>query len=318
MSGIATKPGPAAVTKPARPISTPRADSGRAAPAWVAIGLVGAAFGALFFRWLYTQARISIDALDDWGHAFVIPFVSIYFIHLHWKQLRAARVSTFWPGLAPFVLGVVCYFFFVVGVPNHMLQGFSLVLAIAGAVLLLLGPAPFRYLFIPVSLLVFCVQVSPQIMDRITFQLQLVASKGAEFMLAILGGLSGFVVVREGNTLEVIRGSVSNKLNVAEACSGMRMVIAFIALAVIISLLQCRHWWQRAALLLLAVPVAVFLNIVRVTVLGLLSLLDMHLSQGSMHMVIGMLLLVPGLFLFLAIVWALNKAVMDEERAAAA
>lgn len=305
------------VTKPARPVSkpTPVPAGARAeipSHVWVGVGLVGAGLTALFFRWLWTQHKLSWDALDDWGHVYVMPLISVYLIRQSWKGLVASRPTTFWPALAPFLLGIVSYFFFVVGVMNHMLQGFSLVLTVTSAVLLLLGPGPFRYLFLPCALLVFCVQVSPQIMTRFTFQLQLVASRGAEILLAMLGTAMDFVVTREGNTLEVIGSGAPSKLNVAEACSGMRMVIAFLALAVIVGLLSCRHWWQRTALVLLALPVAILLNVVRVTVLGLLSLLDMHLSQGNIHMLIGMALLVPGLFLFLGVVWALNKAVVDE------
>jgi exosortase len=286
----------------------------RAAPTtrtWIALGFVGVLFVGLFFRWLWTQHKLSWDALDDWGHVYLIPFVSWYLIRQNWRELLQARMGTFWPGLAPFVLGIVSYFFFVVGVPNHMSQGFALILTLAGATLLLLGPGAFRYLFLPIAFLVFSVQISPQIMATVTFQLQLIASKGAEVLLAVIGSMAGFAVTRDGNLLEVIGSGPPQRLNVAEACSGMRMVIAFLALAAIVAVFSCRYWWQRGAIMLLAMPVAVLLNVIRVAVLGLLTLVNVHLAQGNAHMLIGMVLLVPGLFLFLGAVWALNHAVAD-------
>ncbi|MFN9992936.1 MAG: archaeosortase/exosortase family protein, partial [Phycisphaerales bacterium] len=103
-------------------------------------------------------------------------------------------------------------------------------------------------------------------------------------------------------------------LNVAEQCSGMRMVVAFLALSAVMSL-QNRFWWQRIALILLATPVAVFLNVIRVGVLGLASLYSRGLATGDAHMLIGTLLLVPGLFLFLACSWSLEKMIVDEKGA---
>jgi exosortase/archaeosortase family protein len=90
------------------------------------------------------------------------------------------------------------------------------------------------------------------------------------------------------------------------------MVVAFYALAAAVGVMGCRHWWQRIALLLMAGPVAIFMNVVRVTVLGLLSLRDPNLAAGDAHMMIGTLLLVPSLALFLAVVWTLNRLVEDE------
>jgi exosortase/archaeosortase family protein len=64
--------------------------------------------------------------------------------------------------------------------------------------------------------------------------------------------------------------------------------------------------------------VALVLNIARVSVLGLLTLSDPELSKGGAHKVIGTILLVPGLGLFLLVVWALNRAVRAEPRGAGA
>ncbi|MFZ4428788.1 MAG: exosortase/archaeosortase family protein [Phycisphaerales bacterium] len=268
------------------------------------------AFTAMFFRWMLKQHDHSWGSLEDWGHAYVMPFLAGYLIWLKRAEIAAERVRPFWPGMAPFLLGLMSYLFFIVGVPNHMLQGAAMVLTLLGLALLVTGPLVFRHLFLPILFLLLAITISEQIMIKVTFQLQLIASKGAWLMLNIIGGIFGFLVDLEGNTLTV----AGAKLNVAEACSGMRMVVAFYALAAAVGVMGCRHWWQRIALLLLAAPVAIFMNVVRVTVLGLLSLRDPNLAAGDAHMMIGTLLLVPSLALFLAVVWTLNRLV-DDERA---
>lgn len=272
------------------------------------------AFVGVFWRWFFNQHQHSSGKLEDWGHAYAIPFISLYLVWMRRDELLKLPVRTFWPGLAPFLLGIVSYFFCVVGIKNHMLQGFSMILCLFGMLLLLLGPAMMRVLFLPIGFLGFGVTLAEKVMINITFQLQLVASQGAWILLSLLGPIFGYRVDVNGNTLEMLTNSGQTiPLNVAEACSGMRMVIAFIALGAAVALISCRHWWQRVALLLLAAPVAVFMNVIRVAVLGLLSLIDPQLAGGDFHMFIGTLLLIPGLGLFLAIVWALNKAVADPE-----
>lgn len=281
---------------------------GLSTSAWIMIAVLAAGIIGMYFRWFLKQHDYSWHALQDWGHAYVIPGLSIYLIWLKRAEIMAETIRPFWPALSTFLLGLMCYVFFIVGVPNHMFQGVALVLTLQSLSLFLLGPRIFRHLFLPIALLVFAVTISQQVMDNITFRLQLIASQGAWFVLSIFGGLFNFNVDLEGNTLTV----AGNKLNVAEACSGMRMVVSFFALAAAVSLLGCKHWWQRVALMLLAGPVAILMNIVRVAVLGLLSLYNMNLAAGEAHMMIGTLLLLPSLLLFMSVVWALNKIVDDE------
>ncbi len=280
--------------------------------ALVRTGLLALAFVLVFWRWFLKQGEHSWTAVDDWGHAFLVPLISGYLVYQRRHELAAMRPEVFWPALAPFALGILSYFFFVVGFPNHMFQGFALVLTLFGLVLLLVGPRMIGPLFLPIAYLGFGVTVAEMVMIELTFRLQLVASAGAWMVLNVVGWPFGFSCDLAGNTLNIITSNGSSvPLNVAEACSGMRMVVAFFALAVATALLACRHWWQRAALLVLAAPVAITVNIARVAVLGVLSLWDADLAAGQAHTLIGTLLLIPGLALFLLVVWVLNRSVRE-------
>jgi exosortase len=277
--------------------------------------LLGVGFLALYYRWLWTQGEMSVAAMQDWGHAFVIPFIGAYLIWRRREAIAATPVGVFWPASVPFLLGIVSYAYCIVNVRNHMLQGASLVLALGGLVLLLTGPRMLRHVFLPIAYLLLAITISESIMLSVTFGLQLIASQGAWLMLNLIGQPFGwFNTDIDGNTLEIITsaGEVL-PMNVAEACSGMRMVVAFYALAGAVALLATGEWWQRIALMLLAGPVAILMNMVRVTVLGLLMLIDPGLAAGDAHMLIGTLLLFPSLLLFLGIVWALNKIVGPPE-----
>lgn len=291
-----------------------RASSGSVPAGVYALGgLLLAAFIALFYRWMWKQGVLSVQLVEDWGHALAIPLISGWMV---WKQ-RAAIARTpirvFWPGLAPMLLGMVCYLFFVVGVPNHMLQGFSIVLTVFGVTLLLLGSAMMRHLFLPIAYLVFAVTLAERIMIEVTFQLKLIASYGAWVLLSATGPMIGYSVRLDGNMIEMIRfdGTIF-PMNVADACSGMRMVVAFVALGAAVALLGSTRWWQRTAVLLLTVPVAVLMNVLRVAVLGWLGFFNENLAGGEAHTVIGTILLLPSLLFFMLLVWALGRLVDDE------
>lgn len=270
----------------------------------------------VFHRWFSVQHFQSSNNVEDWGHSYVIPLISGFLVWRRRQELLASRFTVFWPAVAPFMLGIVCYVFFLVGLPNHMLQGASLLLTIGSAALLLTGPEAFRWLFLPIAFLAFGITISEKIMLEVTFPLQLLAAQGSYIVLAAIGavggwiGLGGFAVDVQGNVLTMLPpGRPEIPLNVAEACSGMRMVIAFIALGGAVALIGCKHWWQRGMLMLLAAPVALIMNVVRVAVLGLASLVDPELAAGDAHTIIGTLLLFPSLLLFMGLVWSLQKIV---------
>ena len=272
---------------------------------------LGVVFVFLFRRWFLYQTEVSWEHMEDWGHSFVIPLISCYLLWQARERIARTPVRVFWVALVPFLVGIHTYAYTLFMVSNTMLQGFSMILTLGSLVLLLTGPAMLRHVFLPIAYLILMVTIAEAIMLAVTFKLQLVASQGSWLMLNLIGEPFGwFTVDLDGNRLDILTSSGEvHPLNVAEACSGMRMVVAFYALAGAVALLGCAQWWQRIALILLAGPVAVLMNMVRVTVLGLLTLEDPNLAAGDAHTLIGTILLIPSLGLFILIVWILNKIV---------
>jgi exosortase len=315
MSTIVTNPSEPATAKAAARSSGPVAAMSPATILWLA--LLTIAFVALFHRWIYTQHLHSWDKINDWGHAYVVPLISLYMIWQRRGEIAAAPKFTFWPGLAPLLAGIACYMFFVVGYPNHMFQGFAVVMTLASLVLLVLGPAVLRLTIVPIAFLCLGVTISEMVMLKVTFPLQMMAAKGAYFILVIISEITSlfgyqFFVDITGQQIDITPPNGNTvPLNVAEACSGMRMVVAFIALGTAVALLSCKHWWQRIALVLLSMPVAIGMNVVRVAVLGVAALISPNFSAGDAHMLIGTLLLIPALFVFMGCQWVLERVVAE-------
>lgn len=292
--------------KPAR-AGTPRI-GGLLTPEEVALlAIQGLAFVALFHRFFLKQHAYSMDKPQDWGHAYVIPLISGFLVWRQRKEILACPRQTYWPALVPFLYGIMSYFYFVVAIPNHMLQGASVIITLFGLVLLNTGPAMMKFLFLPIAYLACGMTISEMVMNYITFPLQLIASRGGNLMLNMIGAVFGFHAEVNGNTIEVITSKTTSQLNIAEACSGLRMLIAFVALGCAVALISCRQWWQRISLIILAPVVALFMNIVRVAILGIGSIFDPNVAAGDAHMLIGTLLLVPSLMLFMGVVWVLNR-----------
>lgn len=261
------------------------------------------------FHWFFLQQHRFSWASADWQHAYFVPIISIYLLWQVRHQFAGLKPEIFWPGLIPLVMSIPCYMLFQLGsLSTHMGQGWSMLLALFGVLLLLLGPRMIRPILLPLAFLLFGITVAERVMIGVTFKLQGIAAYGGWAMLNLFGISTDIT----GNTLTVYHEGKKFPLNIAEACSGMRMVIAFAALGVAVALAGLKHWWQRLALIALSIPVAVGMNVVRVAVLGVVTLYDEELARGESHIFIGLIMMVVAFFIFMGAAWALGRIIKDD------
>jgi exosortase/archaeosortase family protein len=90
------------------------------------------------------------------------------------------------------------------------------------------------------------------------------------------------------------------------------MLVAFMALGVAMAYVSLPTLWQRVALVLLGIPIAIFVNVLRVASLGLLSMLDSEFAAGEFHHFIGLVWLVPAFLLYLFALWVLTNMVVQQ------
>ncbi len=271
-----------------------------------------------FWHFLSAQFLWAVTNPADWGHTLVIPLIAGWFVYLNRDALAAAMpFRTAWTGLLPVVLGLAIYMFCWLGPPtlrHHNLQGAGFSITLFGLVLLFFGWRAMRVLWFPLAYVcVFGQTISGKLMNYITFPLQDLTSRGAFVLLNIIGVDTD----RTGNILTVWDGGVEKSLNIAEACSGMRMLMAFLALGVAMAYTGFSRFWQRSLLIVLGVPIAILVNILRVVTLGLLSLYNTDFAAGEFHKLVGLLWLVPAFLMYLAISWTLRHMVVESHPAAA-
>jgi len=279
---------------------------------------IGAAVLGLTFVWVFadflaTQWRWAIRNPADWGHTLAIPLIAGYFVYLRREQLIARGARTTWFGFVPLILGVGWYLLCIVGpqtLAHHNLRGAGFGVALFGLVLLIFGWRAMAILWFPIVYLVaFGQTVSQRLMDLLTLKLQDYAAIGSHAVLNLIG----IDTDRSGNVLTVWSSGVPHPLNIAEACSGMRMLVAFLALGVAMAYTGLPRLWQRVALVALGIPVALAVNVLRVVTLGILSMWDMDFATGEFHNMIGLVWLIPAFLIYLGILWILRSLVVEED-----
>jgi len=162
-----------------------------------------------------------------------------------------------------------------------------------GLLLVVGGTKLVRALAFPLLLLPFMIPIPAVIYNQITFPLQLFASRVAETVL----GWLGIPVLRDGNILEL----ASQKLSVAEACSGIRSLLSLSFLSLVYSYFFDKRIWMRWVLLVCTIPIAILANSGRVTITGILSEYDAELAHGFFHSLEGWIIFVIALAMLIAL-----------------
>ena len=269
----------------------------------------------LYWHFLSSQLRHAFRHQADWGHTLVIPFIAGYFVYLKRENLLAAPFKTTWIGLVPIILGSGWYMFCWLGpqaIRHHNLQAVGLAAALFGIVLLFCGFRAMKILWFPLLYLcVFGQMISDRLIQYVTFPMQDITAIGSHYFLNLIAIDND----RSGNLLKIWNDGDMIPLNIVEACSGMRMLMAFLALGVAMAYTGLKHIWQQVLLVLLGVPTAIFVNILRVATLAVLSIYDSNLAVGEFHTFIGLLWLVPAFLLYIGIMWLLKKLMVEEELA---
>jgi len=131
----------------------------------------------------------------------------------------------------------------------------------------------------PLSTLILMIAPPTFVFERLTLNLQLLASRLGESCLDLLG----YSVMREGNILEL----VGTKLSVEEACSGIRSLLSIVFMCVLYNFFFVRSNLMRTLLLAMAIPMAILGNVSRIVATGVASQYNRELVHGAVHEAFG-------------------------------
>ena len=222
---------------------------------------------------------------DDYSYGLLIPLVSAYIIYLKWPQLQKMEMRPSWWGMLVLVGGLSLA---IIGelAADLYIPRLSFVVSLGGMLILLGGWSLLRLLLFPLLLLILMVPLPELVTNKLTLPLQLISSQLATLFLQLLG----IPVHRQGNIIDLgVR-----QMQVVDACSGLRYILALLALGVIFCYFYQRRPWKIIVLLLILIPATIVANALRVAGMGLWPVL----LEGFWHLFSGWLIF---LFCFLVL-----------------
>jgi exosortase len=247
--------------------------------------------GLLLWMYLPTLTHLMAQWWDDpnFSHGFFVPLFSAFVIWQERSRLGALNVRPSWWGLFFLASGLCVLIVGQMGA-ELFLSRLSLLIVLAGLIVLFQGWNFFRALLFPWAFLFLMIPIPAIVFNQITFPLQLLASKVASTTLPWMG----VPVLREGNVIVL----PAMALEVAEACSGIRSLMSLMTLAVIYGYLMERKVSLRVLLACAAIPIAVAANSLRIVGTGLLvQYWDPEKAQGFFHEFSGWLIFVISLLM---------------------
>ncbi len=293
-----------------------QAIGGRGAIQAVVLGglLIGAFWISLKTSVIY---RWQNDA--DWSHGWLVPMFSFYFLSVHRDELAAAKRRSSYFGLV-LLLAVLAVYFWTLWVrPITYARPLCFVASILSLTLFMAGWRVLRVVWFPIVFLVLAIPLPQGLYVDLTMPLRKMATTFASTVLAAVPGLEMQI---SGVVIDYSFHGGTGSLNVEQACSGMRLTMAFVTLGVAMAYLGARPLWQRAIMVGCCIPIAVFCNMIRVTLTAFLQIFKdepigqswgfERLAHGTPHALMGLAMLPIALGLFALVGWVLNNLLVEE------
>lgn len=235
---------------------------------------------------------ILLTASEDMAHGFFAPFVASFLLWSNKDRLTARRSDASVWAVPLLALGAL------LAVPASLgasttISRFGLLLSLAGATLVLGGVPLLKAVRFPLALLLYTFPIPAVLYGEITLPLQLLASRLAEMSFEMLG----YSVLREGNIIEL----ANQRLSVVEACSGLRSLVTLSFFTAVYSYLMEKRNWVRTVLVIAAIPSAILINAMRITLTGVLGKINPAWTKGTVHDITGWVCFAIGFVIVLLI-----------------
>jgi exosortase D (VPLPA-CTERM-specific) len=239
------------------------------------------------FQYLWQQWQ-----LPEFSHGVLIPAISLFLVWQRWPRIAPLPFTGSGLGLAVIIAGWLIY---LLGAMASIttLDAYALVVLVNGFALSLLGWRAYRVMAVPL-LLLFLMNPIPQFFfNSLSAALQLLSS---QIGVAVIR-LFGISVYLEGNLIDL----GSYRLQVVEACSGLRYLFPLLTLGLVTTCLLDLRRWMAATLVVSTVPVTILMNSFRIGVVGVLvDRFGPGQAEGFLHDFEGWVIFMACLLILLA------------------
>jgi exosortase len=244
---------------------------------WEALA-IGLLMLVAFWPILYSMYGSWFDEGAYMEHGILVVPAAVYMAWTKKDKLqRTPRRPSAW-GLALLLVGALQA---MLGIAAQWVwvSRMAFLVSLLGGIVAIYGWRMVRELIYPLCTLILMVAPPTFVFERLTLSLQLLASRLGETCLEALG----YSVLRQGNILEM----VGIKLSVEEACSGIRSLMAIFFMCVLYNYFFVNGRWMRAFILVMAIPIAILGNALRIVATGVASQYNPALVRGTPHEAFG-------------------------------
>jgi len=226
---------------------------------------------------------------EEYSHGFLIAPIAAYLIWSKRNRLKSLFCKPSNIALPIMVFGIFTY---VIGFYAEIrtVTFISLLINLFGISLFIFGTQITREIAFPLFFLAFMFPVPSRLYAELTVPLQLLVTR----LSAGIVGLGGIPIHTEGNIITL----PDVTLQVVNACSGLRSLISLMALSLIFGYLSVRSNTKRILLALSALPIAIIVNTLRVSLAAVLSMsYGPRVTEGSFHTIFGLSVFIVALLL---------------------
>jgi len=250
----------------------------------------------LALAWAYLPNLVELASTwqtnPHYSFGYLVPLFAVYLL---WHRRDRLNPQAFRPTLAGLLLLLAgigmrlggTYYYYL------WLDPFSLIPSLAGVWLMVGGWAAWRWGWPALLFLAFMIPLPYRLAHALSAPLQTMATIASTFVMQVLG----LPALAEGNNILLNE----NSLAIEAACSGLSMLMVFFALSAGVAMLIKRPWLDRLILVASAIPIAIVVNIIRITLTGILyETVNGEVAHAFFHELAGWLM--PPLAL--ALLWA--------------
>jgi len=245
-----------------------------------------------------------MEGKEEYGHGFLIPVISIMLVLQNKDKLERIKFTGSWPGVLFVVIGILLFFAGSISAIFALVQ-YAFLLTLFGIVLSVVGNNAIKLMIVPLLFLFFMIPLPPFIFQSLSASLQLISS---QLGVAVIR-LFDISVYLEGNVIDL--GAF--KLQVVEACSGLRYLFPLMSLAFLSAYLFKAALWKRVIVFLSSIPVTVLMNSFRIGVIGVLvEYGGTEQAEGFLHDFEGWIVFMLCIMILIGEMWLLNKIGSDK------
>ncbi|GAO34667.1 EpsI family protein [Sulfuricella sp. T08] len=240
---------------------------------------------------------------EEYSHGVMIPFISAFLIWQKKNVLERIAFSGSWAGVAVTFSGVAIIMLGNIAAITIIMQ-YGFVIALAGLAFAYMGWRGFKEVYVPFLLLFFMIPLPAVIFQGISESLQLISSSLGVWVIRLFN----ISVYLEGNVIDL--GTL--KLQVVEACSGLRYLFPLMTLGFIAAYFYKVAFWKRAFVFLSSIPVTVLMNSFRIGMIGVLvEYWGQSMAEGFLHDFEGWVVFMASTGILLLEMWVLAKLGKD-------